>query len=397
MIKFDLQLMFRKLILSGCQLFIFILVCVTFFRGQELNSILHNPFQKCWESPEKTSTTVASDNESNIFIPLFTGIIKAIDLNKNEAWRTDIGGEILSPPIYHARTLYILSKLNERSAGRNNEAANAKYSITSLDADSGIAKWKKTYRSKKIPTMTLQKDRLLIVLTENAKGSGEKHSNFNVLDALTGNLIFEKNHSFEIKQIFNTANENGENIIILSSLNSIISFSILDGKIITSATSIKNIQTGAVFNKGVLLSNDRGGIYFVNPKGEENEFKIRLGAGTTSIAQHKNSILISSLDNFIYSLSTDGKQIKWKKRFAGRIIEKPILLPDTVIAFSQGDNSLYFLNSNNGKTFNRIDLSSEEEIIGSLLLLNKLIVVSTNKGIKVFSSSGCGDFTATER
>jgi len=394
--------MFRELIFSGFKLFTLILFCSIFLMGQELGSILSAPFQICWESPDRITAKIASDKEKTLFIPLPNGIIKAIDTNKNEIWRADLGGEIMAHPFYQTKTLYAVSKIHESPTGQTKETKetgdiNTEYSISALDTDSGISKWKKEYRSETIPALSLQSGRLAIILTGKASDSNGRVLSLDVLDKNTGDTILKKNYGFGVKQFFNTATEDNENIVALSSSNSIISFSILDGKTKSFNISIKSIQTGATSGTGLLLSNDRGNIYLIDSTGLETKFKIRLGARITSFALHRSSILISSLDNFIYSISSDGKQINWKKRFAGRIIEKPIIYLDAVIAYSQGDNSLYFLNYDNGKIINRITVADGEEIIGSPIFFNNLLIVSTSKSIKAFSFGSCRNFTAAER
>jgi hypothetical protein len=392
--------MFRKLILLDYKLLFLILICNIFLRGQGLNFTTNNPYQFCWESTEKTAAKIASDNDSKIFIPLTTGVIMTIDTNNNKIWVADIGGEIVSQPVYQDKIIYVLSKLKKtpKNAKEADDAAeDIIYSISALDKDSGISKWKKEFKSIQIPALFPQKGRLLVVLVRKAAGLNEYISNFNVLDGQTGSTVFEKDFDFEVKKFFNTTNENSQHIVISTSSNSIISFSVLDGTISFSGTSVNGIQTGTVFNNGILFSNERGNIYFVDPAGKENEFKIRFGARVNNIIYHMDSILISSLDNFVYSVSLDGKKINWKRRFAGRIVERPVINQNVAIAYSQGDNSLYFLNYEDGKVLNRITLTGQEEVIGEPLLLTNLVIVTTSNGIKAFGTDNCKNLKAAER
>jgi hypothetical protein len=389
--------MLRELVFSSFKLFILILVGNFFLKGQEPKSFLNVPFQICWELPERSAIPIASDNVSKIFIPLSDGIIKTIDINRNEVWKTDVGGEILDHLLHQNRTLYVTSKVSVVPVKHTAAPQDNTYSILALETSSGISKWKKEFRSEKIPLLSLQSDRLVVILAENTSSLGKSSSSFNVLDINTGDTIFEKSFVFDVKQFFSTSDGNSENIVILTSLNSIISFSVLDGKTVRYYTSLKGIQTGATSNTGILLSNDRGSIYLLSSIGEEIKFRIKFGARVTSITHQKDSILISSLDNFIYSVSSDGKRINWKRRFPGRVIERPIITPDTIITYSQGDNSLYFLNYNNGKVFNQVTVADKEEIFGSPILLKNFVIVATSRGIKAFSSGSCPSVAATEK
>lgn len=379
--------MLRKLTISNLYCFIFILFGIQFLQAQKLNLAANTPFQKCWEVTTTLSNNLASDNEAQIYLPIFPGQIKTLGVNKNENWKIDLGGEIINRPLYQNKMLYVLSKITNQAR----ELGNIAYFISAINTNSGITEWKKEYVSEKIPIVFLQKSNLIIILAELTHSLDEQSSKFIVLDINTGQPILEKTYNFIVKQFFNGSNED---LTFLTSKNSITSFSISDGELLSFNISLKNIESGSTYEDGVLLSDNKGSLYFIDSSGKENKFKIRLGAKITHISLYNNRFLISSLDNFIYSVSADGKQINWKKRFAGRIIEKPIVEQNTVIAFSQGDNSLYFINFDDGKVFNQITVSSGEEIIDSPVLLNNFVIITTNKGIRAYSSDNCNNFTA---
>ncbi len=379
--------MLRKLTISNLYCFIFILFGSWFLQAQKLNLAGRTPFQKCWEVTTTLSRNLASDNEAQIYIPIPLGQITTLGVNKNEIWNIDLGGEIINRPLYQNKILYVLSKISNQER----ESGGITYFISAINTNSGIAEWKKEFISEKIPIVFLQKSNLIVILAELTHSLDEQSSKFIVLDTNTGQPILEKTYNFIVKQFFNSSNKD---LIFLTSKNSITSFSISDGELISFNTSLKNIESGSAYESGVLLSDNKGSLYFIDSSGKENKFKIRFGAKITHISLYNNKFLISSLDNFIYSVSADGKQIDWKKRFAGRIIEKPLVEQNTVIAFSQGDNSLYFINFDDGKVFNRITVSSGEEITGSPVLLNNFVIITTNKGVRVYSSDNCNNFTA---
>lgn len=390
--------MFRDFTLLSFKLVILILVCSFFLRGQAAVSTPNKSFQNCWTLSARLANRVASDNDNKIFIPLQNSILKAIDTDNNELWSTQPGGDIIAQPIYQDETLYVLSKISISFGGRN-KPDRFVYSVSALDTNSGISRWRKEFGSETIPNLFSQKGRLIVYLNQKVENSGESIASFHILDEQTGNLVFEKNYDFEVKEIFSASGKlkEEEKIIMLTSENSVASFSPADGRLVKLNTAIKKIRTVSTYRNGFLLSDESGYIYFVQPSEGENKFKIRFGASVTNMTTYKESILISSLDNFIYLVSSDGKQLVWKRRFAGRITEKPIIDSDTVVVYSQGDSSLYFLNYEDGKVFNRITIADDEEIIGNPLLLNNFVVLTTSKGLKAFSSEVCKNFTAAEK
>lgn len=386
--------MAKKYIFVISQLSILVLFCISFLRGQELNSIPGPPFQNCWELSETIVNKVASDNVSKIFIPISYGTIKTLDTSKNEIWSISLGGEIIAQPIYRDKSLYILSKVSKSSNENIKEQDSAIYFISAVNTESGTSKWRKEYSSKRTPILFSQRDKLIIGLDKDLNHPSRHNLNLIILDAHTGDVILERNYDFSVTQYYNIPDEN---IVMLISTNSRASFSTLDGEFVSFNSSIENIKTGSAYSGGIILSDNKGILYFVDSTGKENRLKIRFGAKVTDIAFYNDKFLISSLDNFIYSVTLDGKQINWKKRFPGRVVEKPVISQNTIIAFSQGDSSLYFINFDDGKVFNRITIPDGEEIIGSPVALNSFVIVTTNKGIRAYSSDNCKKITATDK
>ena len=386
--------MFRGSGFSTLPILIIFLFCNSFLSGQA-ELIANPPYQSCWGLTERVTNKIASDNENKLFIPNSSGSIKTIDVNKNEIWSFELGGEIASQPIYKDKTLYVLSKVNKSIDREMEETDTVDYFISAINAESGISIWRKEYKSKQTPILLARQDKIIVFLN-NYKSTriDELSLSFITLNASKGDEVFERNYNFNIKLFYEISDED---IVILTSANKIVFFSTINGDLTSFNGSAGDIQTGAVFNKGLILTDDKGILYFIDPTGRKSRLKIRFGAKITHIVFLRDNFLITSLDNFIYLISADGRKIIWKKRFAGRIVEKPTVIQNAIIAFSQGDNSLYFINPDDGKVFSRITVSEGEEIIESPLILNNLIIVTTNSGIKTFSSGKCETLAVADR
>lgn len=384
--------MFRKLVFINFHLSLFFLFGNFFINGQ--HNSLSRPggfseyiFQRCWVIPEDLNSQIASDNENTLFISLSDGTIKALDLKGDEIWKTNLGGEIVSPLQYQNDKIFVISQTSMLLQETDIKDRTNTFTISALDKESGISIWKKEYRSMQIPKLSAFKDRLLIVTSE--KSTNGIVSIINFVEENFGKSLFHKGYNFEVLQIFNARDENRQNIMLLTSLQTIASISLFEGETTFSKTVTDYVQAGTYFNRGVLLADKRGNINFVDSSGAEQQFKIKFGAGISSVTHYKNSILVTSLDNFFYSLAEDGRRLNWKRRFAGRITEKPIIREDAIFAYSQGDSVLYILNHGDGRVLNRVSVTNKKEINGFPVLLKNFLFIMTNGGLEAFSSREC--------
>lgn len=367
--------------------------------GQEADKFAAEPFQKCWETSETDTIHIASDNVSNLFIQNSSGQIKSLDVFGNENWTLELGGRFIKHPQFQTDTLYMLSKTeingisetdSEIDTGDTYRQDNLKsdsYFVSAVNSANGIVRWRKDFKSSKEPLLLLNGKTLIISLSE---GDFSKLSALNILDGIQ---TYEKNLDFTISKFFGVT----DNLLMFAGSDHQIGIvSLPEGKVRLFNNDFKSIQTGLLNGDSAILSDAGGYLYLVNFSGTSADIKIRFGGRVSSILSNGGRFLISSHDNFLYSISKDAKKILWKKRFAGRITEKPVIAENVLILSSQGDNTLYFLNPEDGKVLNQISLSAGEEFSGGPSVLGSILVVDTNKGIRAYSSSKCENRTSTK-
>jgi outer membrane protein assembly factor BamB len=139
------------------------------------------------------------------------------------------------------------------------------------------------------------------------------------------------------------------------------------------------IYTGS--EKGVLVS--RGKTY-----GKQN-WKIRLGAKISDITPAGRGILVSSLDNFIYFISKDNGKILWKRRFADRLLFKPVIVKDLILISPYSSTDVTFLDTNTGKIVNRVFLPEGNYITGNSIYINEYLYIQMLREVSAFSMEGC--------
>lgn len=361
----------------------------SFLYGQNLNSNFHTPFQKCWETATFYSDFTASDNENNIFLPLSLGKLKAINRDNLDIWNIELGGEIISKPIYQNERLFILSKIVEKE-----NSAEAEYFVSAVNTNSGVIEWKKEFKSIGDPFFLLYQGNPLVVTRRHSISQQNIFSDFKIFGAFNGNILSDIKPRAGVKRLLFS---DGERILFVTSDDKLLVFSLSDEKLTSLKIPAKDIQRGLIYEKAVLLADAKGNLFAVDLSGSKKVRKVKFGAKITGLVFFQDKILVSSLDNFLYSISPDGNKVLWKKRMSGRVTVKPAFNRGAVVAFSQGDNFIQFINPEDGKTFNQISVAEDEEVTGNLVFINDMAVAQTNKGLRAYGSDHCKNVTAAEK
>lgn len=371
----------------ACIIFEFLLIlnAPVFLNAQE-SSNFTTPFKKCLENKDTSIFTVASDNEYLFFIFDLNGQIKALEKLQTEIWTLDIGGELAAKPVFFNKTLYILSRQvkNKGLSDQDEVYKDAGFYITAVDTFSGLSKWKKDFYSENKPYIKLF-DNKLYILTDD-----ESSSLITVLNLSDGKIFSERKLNFKFSQIFNAA----DSLILGKDASSLVSYSINKGERKIHSKSVVNIEAAFASGEDLIFSDKNGSFYFANASGDQRKSKIRFGAKITFIKSFQNRLLLSSNDNFLYSLSGDGKKIFWKKRLPGRITTEPIIFRGVIITYSQGDNSLYFIDFENGKILNQI--TTDQEIINNPLVNENFVAIQTSGGLSLYKTAECEDSAAAK-
>ncbi len=95
------------------------------------------------------------------------------------------------------------------------------------------------------------------------------------------------------------------------------------------------------------------------------------------------------LDNFAYLISAEKGNLIWKKRLAGRISEKSLILDNYALVTTIAEPTISVVELSTGRLINKIVLEDENFVTANLIKVRNKIIVPTLKGLYAFSSSGC--------
>ncbi len=124
-------------------------------------------------------------------------------------------------------------------------------------------------------------------------------------------------------------------------------------------------------------------------KTTNNIWKFRVGAEVSNINFTPRGLLITSLDNFAYLISAGKGNLIWKKRLAGRISEKPLVLDNYALITTIAEPTISVVELSTGRVINKIILEDENFVTANPIKTQNKIIVPTSKGLYAFSPDEC--------
>ncbi len=367
---------------------------------------LSNPFKICWrlKSEEAIDHTIASDNAVSLTVSSFGGIIKFLDSESGEKrWETDLGGEIISTPYIDGGNIYIISRpkenqnkvpTNDKGPAGDNEK---NVVIRSINTSSGVTIWQNNLKTDLTPEqmfLYIHKRTLFIADKNGSLYSIYKNDGVLNWQKTLGAKLSAPPYFYADKAILGTF----EKQLIILNLGEGKTYKKVGLHIIPTAISFNaNDKTIIVGDqKGIVSSIKIEKIDFEISKREKkgkkttnNIWKFRVGAEVSNINFTPRGLLITSLDNFAYLISAGKGNLIWKKRLAGRISEKPLVLDNYALITTIAEPTISVVELSTGRVINKIILEDENFVTANPIKTQNKIIVPTSKGLYAFSPNEC--------
>ncbi len=320
------------------------------------------------DSDKTTSIDIASDNKSNIVIPLLYGKIRSIKPNSGEKnWETDLGGIIVSTSLINDKdnSIIVQSKIYDKLV------------IRSLNNESGLTNWQSVINNY------TEDDKYYLNQTSDALLLISRNAKVILINKDNGTIISER----DLKFILTTTPVKYNNQIYFGTLdNKIIGYSIETLEIVSKIQVATSPQLIFLTNNNHLLFGDnKGETYFINLNTQRIEWKIRFGAALSSVIMTDDSLIISSLDNFTALVSIKDKgRFVWRKRFDERFNADPVVIDNYLIITANFSGKATILDTKNGKLIDQISLTEGNYFYGQPKIIGELLVIPTIKGLAIF-------------
>ncbi len=357
---------FFNITLPVAFLFFYFLIFFVDLRGQtkSVDSIFNPsiPMKLCraQRSTKTFDRIIASDNPNEFFVSNIDGEIESIELmdlqTNRKLWRSELVGKINSSFIVDQidyKTLYFVTKLTSST-------------IWALNAETGITKWQMIIPSSLTGEIFLSLyQNALIVISRDGKVLS--------IDKSIGTINWIKSLNFVI-----TSNPTffEDQVLLSTADNKIFQIRLTDGKIfpLVDTPSVPNILLA--LSKKEFVWTDKFGRFFFRDK-----LKFRAGAEISNINVAPKGILVASNDNFLYFLSTDKQKILWRKKFAGRIFPKPLVVGNWAIVAVTGETELLIVDLANGNLINSLAIGEGNFFTDNFFIAFNKLYAPTIKGL----------------
>lgn len=332
------------------------------------------PFQKCWEFETDRLSVFAplTDKRQTIFQILDNGSLEAIDAAAGKTvWRSQFGGEIVSNAFFEDNKLYLINKIID-------DEKDSEFVIRTVSAATGLTLWQKGLALNAA-------GRIFVATGNNSIIVVSDTGQLLLIDKTNGAESWRKDLSTEITSvpfIF-------ENKIIVGTVeNKVLAFSVTGGETIFKL-DLPNAPTGNFFvSTETVVAGDRAGnVLAFRLADRKLLWKARTGAQIVDISEVSGNFLVSSNDGFVYLLSARNGDRIWKRRLAGRPIDKPPVSHNFALLQTVDGVAAQVLDLGSGKTVNQIFLGDNVFSAGGAAFVYQRIVIPTSRGLVAFSAN----------
>ncbi len=336
---------------------------------QEPESVWTSPLKKCWEykSEFMTNLKIASDNDSQILIPNARGFIESVSMDTGTLlWKTDVGGGYISEMDISKDSLFIITKRN------HTEISEKTSQLNEIDIKTGIIKSQTDFQNLKNTFLSFHQTSFQIT-DRNGRIIYFDRFSADGWDKILESEIQTFPIHFDRRIIFGTQNKT---VMFLSET---------DGTIKKQINLRANPSALAVSEKYLFAGDLEGNVYAFGLDSGNVVWHTKTGARIIELDIWRDSLIIISNDNFIYSVSAKSGNRIWKKRLEGRINGKAYIDSEYAVFSPNEPDSLHILNLRNGKTINKIDFGNNTQIVSPPIYDKRTLFVPTKEGIIAYS------------
>ncbi len=308
-----------------------------------------------------------------LYIAASDGAVTAVDsATGKQAWRTALGGEIEAMKLAENGRIIVIT----RQEGEQKDKISL--FINALSDESGVTAWRKELEfSDKFYLLTKASSIFLI----------REDGGISALNAANGDALWRSPSGGKFTAapvLFD------KGLIAGAAEKKLLEISFENGKVAQNLPAQTEL-TGpmAVANDLIIYSDQVGNIFAARLATGEVLWKARAGAEVSDISLTDQGILVSSNDNFAYMLSVTRGDRKWKRKFSGRLMGKPVLRDGYGMFVTAAGSEAVILNLSSGKFVNNVFLPGEGYFTGASAGVLDGFALSTSRGTLFYSPNSC--------
>ncbi len=335
-------------------------------------------FNKCWAyaEPESGFSTIVTDG-TNAYLGSAGAKIAAISISDgSKLWSSELGGEIASNLAVGDAGLFVVTDSVPTDASKPRES-----NLRVLSKQTGITSL--SISLAPADSFKIGADGGLIIVVSK---SGDVYG----IDSASGAQKWNRKPT---GGVVGEAYIGGGTIVLGT----------IDGKILRlkAATGEIDLTVKAESTPTAVRSTVDGRIVYGDSRGNvvavDANWKFRTGAQISGIYEANGALIVTSFDNFIYSLTRDGGGVLWKKRMAGRIADVSFTGANTLLIFTYGSDTAVLAELKKGKTLGQISMPQPTETVNIPDLTPDRPVFTSNGSAYSFATKPCKSETASAK
>lgn len=326
-----------------------------------------------YDSPFTLNLTPAADND-RIYLPLASGTIVALRARDGQLyWRSEMGGELSASPVADDGAVYVASEMKPDVTKPLPGERRALGTLRALGRDGGVTQWMRTLALPLRGNLALSGNRLL---------AGGQDGRVYAFNKNTGEILWSYTHGAR----FNGHPVCINNRVYLGSEDgNLLAIDAESGKLLWRYRTRGPVRGPvALANNAVHFGSGDGYFYSVNADSGRLSWRRRTGASVESVTLAGETLLVASLDNFVYGFSLGGKRL-WKKQLGGRISAQPLTAADGALFTPLSSVAGVVLGLPDGKQINSLPTGEEITTSAAPIAVGDAVLLTTEHGLLAFA------------
>lgn len=329
---------------------------------------------KCWSSPAPDGSGSGFVSDAvRLYAGGNGGHVEALSLEGKKMWVTELGGDINSNLLASDTGLFLVT------ATASSDAAKSKSNqIRSLSKETGITNWTGKLPDASEHYLTGYQGSVVVV---------SKNGVIQLIDAKTGAVKWKREiaEGFAAEPRFFS-----EKLVVASTAKQVFVISLATGEIDSmrklpfGVTAVSQTVAG-----DLIVGDERGNLTSFLGSTEKINWKFRSGGEISAILTVDDHILVSSHDNFAYSLVTRNGGVAWKRRLSGRVTHIATFGDLYALISGFDDHGAVLTDLSNGRVAGQIALDDDESLTYDPIVSSGLIFILTGGAVRAFSLNGC--------
>lgn len=344
-------------------------------RAIEGHFSLSLPLKIRWEFETDRTINLTPATEGNtVYLPLTAGRLLSLNVPDGRLlWKEEMGGEFSAAPLADEGRVYVAS---ESGTTEGRHLPRAKGAIRALANKSGVTLWMRTLQSPLRGSLASNQTTLF---------GGAADGRVYAFRKTTGEIVWST--QLDTTLAAHPVVNNGR--LYIGGGNGVLYT--LDQE--TGKAAWRYRTQGAirgpvsVAEQTVFFGSADSRVYALREFDGRLRWRSRTGAEVQAVTHTPRGLIVASLDNFVYLLSTRRGDRLWKRQLAGRIASQPLVTEEGALLTPLSGDAGVVLDLRDGKFMNNLPVGEGNNTAASPVLAGRRLLLTTRRGLIAYAPS----------